>query len=379
MKKNMARFHDLKVEVVNQPNDEIRNHISRTVLGTPGGIMYRQVGAVNKLNSMGQVYFMNLRKSTRLLGTAGLAHRMVNNGSKTFSSYYIRYFSIFAPLRVKSYKEKKKELKERQGGESSLLKNSPIRDKVIHLFDNMADLNDESIPPEVRSFSYAFIEKENYRSMDFSSMIGYVTTREVATILFSRFFPKRKKNVDFITPEEKPEILNRLQERYAGYTAFFKDHIFYNDHYFVYREKGEAIAGVQANLVEWDVLEIPGRKGKLIMNIVPKLPLISRLFQPGSFKFAAFESIYYKPGYEKFLITLFESVCAILGVYVGITWLDTGSQVYEDLTKVGNLGILGKVMKSQPGVARVKFLDIPENEQKEFFEKPIYISAFDNT
>ncbi len=375
----MLRYHDIQVDVVNQADDDIRNHISRTVLGTPGGLIYRLVDTVNKLGSMGQVYFINLRKGTRLLGTAGLAHRMVKNGSKAYSSYYIRYFSIFAPLRVKTYKERKKELKETKSRENPFTKNSIIKDKVILFFDNMADLNDNSVPTGTKSFSFAFIENKNLRSLDFSSMMGYITTREFATLIFSRFYPKKNKNVDFAKPEEKAEILEKLCTTYSEYTAFYSDHIFYKDQYFVYTEQGEIIAGVQANVVEWKILEFPGRNGAFLMKLIPKLPFMSKLFQPGSFKFAAFEGVFYKPGKEKLVLSLLESACAMLGVNVGLSWMDTGSHIFSDLGNVGNMGFLGHVMKSQPAVVRVKFLDIPEADQKEFFEKPAYISVFDMT
>ncbi len=375
----MLKYHDLKVEVVNQASDDIQNHISRTILGTPRGLIYRLVDTVNKLGDMGLVYFMTLRKSTRLLGTVGLVHRMAKNGSKSFSTYYIRYFSIFAPLRVKSYKERKKELKEAKKQGNIFKKNNLIKDKVIPFFDNMASLNDPSMSSGTKSISFAYIEKKNYRSMDFSSMMGYITTREFATLVFSRFYPKKNENVSVISPEEKSEVLEKLNEKYFDYTTFYTDNIFYKDQYFVHKEKGEIVAGVQANRVEWEILEFPGRNGALLMKMVPKLPLMSKLFQPGSFKFAAFEGIYYKPGHEKKLPGLFESACTMLGVNVGLSWMDTESSLYKDVIEAGNLGFLCKVMKSQPANVRVKFLDVPENEQKEFFEKPAYISVFDMT
>ena len=375
----MLKYHDLRVEVVNQAGDDIKTHISKTILGTPGGLIYRLVDTVNKLGDMGLVYFMTLRKSTRLLGSVGLVHRMAKNGSKSFSTYYIRYFSIFAPLRIKTYKERKKELKEAKKQGNIFQKNNLIKDKVIPFFDNMTSLNDPSIPSDTKSFSFAYIEKKNYRSMDFSSMMGYITTREFATLVFSRFYPKKNENVSVISSEEKPWVLKKLNEKYFDYTTFYTDNIFYKDQYFVYKEKGEIVAGVQANRVEWEILEFPGRNGAFLMKMVPKLPLMSKLFQPGSFKFAAFEGIYYKPGHENKLPGLFESACTMLGVNVGLSWMDTESFLYQDVIEAGNLGFLGKVMKSQPANVRVKFLDVPENEQKEFFEKPAYISVFDMT
>jgi|GEM_PF-6157695 len=37
--KNKAHFYDLRYEVVTDPGEDIRKHISNTILGTPGGML----------------------------------------------------------------------------------------------------------------------------------------------------------------------------------------------------------------------------------------------------------------------------------------------------------------------------------------------------
>lgn len=384
MARNMLRFHDLKVDVVEKVNDNIRNHISRTILGTPGGLLYRLVDSVNKLDEVGRIIFMTLSKGTRLLGTVGFVHRMVHNGDKICNGYYIRYFSIFAPLRLKKYKSRKERQKERKNEpgkakENSLLKHSFIKEKVLDFFDNMTQLNQTGVEMKMKTLSYAYIEKKNLRSIDFSSIMGYETIREFITVEFSRFFPRRNKQVEKIKPGEKNEMLGKLNDFYKNHTLFYTDNIFYKNQYFVLRKEGEIVAGVQANCVEWEVLEMPGKNGELIMKVVPKIPLISRLFQPHNFRFAAFEGIWYKKGHEKSLLTLFESACAILDLNVGLSWFDTESPVLKDLYNVGGLGWLNKVMAPHPAAIRVRFFDYSEKEKQEFRKQPAYISAFDMT
>jgi len=372
--KNKAHFYDLRYEVVTDPGEDIRKHISNTILGTPGGMLYRLKDSIKKLDELKNPFFLTLRKGHRLLGTVGLVHRMVKNANITYSSYYVRYFSIFAPMRSKS-RSKKKESPKR----NLLLKQSNLKEKIVGFFNNMHDLNDKSMDKEIKTISYAFIEKENYRSMDFSSMIRYETVRELNAIFFSRFFPKEKKNVGRILPEEREKLIESLKEMYSEYTMFFTDNLFYNDQYFVLRQGDEIVAGVQANPVEFEIFEMPGFTGKVLMNILPKLPLLSRLFQPGKFRFAAFEGIYYKPGHERFLIPLFESVCAKYGMNIGVTWLDNGSMIFHHLKKIGRMGFFGKLKKTVPGAVRLKFFNVPEEERMNFCKKPAYISAYDIT
>jgi hypothetical protein len=376
----MLRFYDLNVDVVEGATDNIRNHISRTILGTPGGLLYRLVDSVNKLDKVGRLIFMTLSKGTRLLGTVGFVHRLVHNGDKMCNAYYIRYFSIFAPLRLKKYKSRKeRQKKPGKAKEANLLKQNFIKEKVLDFFDNMPQLNQTEKEKTLKTLSYAYIEKKNLRSIDFSSMMGYETIREFVTIEFSRFFPKKNKLVDRVKPKEKNEILKKLNDFYKDHTLFYTDNIFYKDQYFVLKEDGEIVAGVQANCVEWEVLEMPGKNGELIMKVVPKIPLISRLFQPHNFRFAAFEGIWYKNGYEKSLLTLFESTCAMLDLNVGLSWFDSESPVLQDINRSGGLGLLNKVMASHPAAIRVRFFDYPWEEKLKFSKMPVYISAFDMT
>ena len=65
------------------------------------------------------------------------------------------------------------------------------------------------------------------------------------------------------------------------------------------------------------------------------------------------------------------AVCERLRVACSLFATDRSPQTSQNSkTQLGHL--IGPVV-------RVKFLDIPEADQKEFFEKPAYISVFDMT
>ncbi len=375
----MIRFHDLNVDIVEKATDDIRKHIERIILGTPGGILYRQVGAVKKLNDVGRVFFMTLKKGTRLLGMVGFVHRLVNNGDRCFISLNIRYFSIFAPLRLKTKKAKISRKEKTGSKEAPLLKQSFMKRKLIDIFDKMPDLVKQGSNKKLKLISVAYVAKENIRSMDFSSLMGYQTVREFITFEFSRFFPKQSKLVSRILPEEKIDLKRKLKLLYKDHTLYFPDYVFYNDQYFILKKDGEILAGVQANPVEWEVLEMPGKTGELIMKVIPWIPFVSSIFRPDSFKFAAFEAVWYKKGNEKLLPVLFESACAMLKVNVGLAWFDSESPALKDIKGVGKLGLLGKMIGSQPADVRFRFYDFSEEEKQDFYNKPAYISSFDVT
>ena len=47
--------------------------------------------------------------------------------------------------------------------------------------------------------------------------------------------------------------------------------------YFVWEENGEVLAGVEVKSIHWAIKSIPGLGGKIIVNVIPKLPFISHI------------------------------------------------------------------------------------------------------
>ena len=254
-----------------------------------------------------------------------------------------------------------------------------MKEKLIGYFDKMDRLNPDPAVNNLGTLSYAFIEQENLRSVQFSSLMGYKTVREFETIYFSRFYPKPIQGVRLANPSEITWLRQRLHEMYAEYTLFFDDHLFRNDHYYVYVVENKIVAGVQAEPVHWEIIEMPGIMGWVFMNLVPRLPLFSKLFQPRKFTFSAFEGLWVKQGCEEKIPELFESVCALQDQNVGLSWVDTKSPLSAILNAHSDFGLLSKVKSSVPGAVRIKFVKVPEARQKEFFNKPAYISAYDVT
>jgi len=236
--RKIIHFHELNVEVTTRADEDIRKHISRTVLGTPGKMRYRQTNAVSRMEAIKNIWFLSLRKKNRLLGTVGLAYRLVKGKRANLNAFYVRYFSIFAPLRSKGRFKQRSRPDDSEKGKQTFMK-----EKLIGYFDKMDTLNPDPAIKNLDTLSYAFIEQENKRSVEFSSLMGYKTVREFETIYFSRFYPKPAERVRLANPSEIPWLRRHLNEMYAGYTLFFDDHLFRNDHYYVYIEENEIVVG----------------------------------------------------------------------------------------------------------------------------------------
>jgi hypothetical protein len=379
--KEVLKYLKLSVKVEEEPGEEIRTHLKNTLLGTPGKLRYRHTSFDTKFPFLGRVYFLILRKSEKLLGSIAFSIREIRSFDTSQDAWYIRYFSVHAPLRDATFKRKrmkrseKRRLRKRKPHGDSLLKNFvqpyfDLPDK--HLTNN----GDEKKP----SLVYAYVEADNLRSWNFTELVGFETVGKVCTTIFDRYTPRKHSKVFLIEESEKPAQLERLKEFYKYYSLFTEQNIFYGNYYLVYKKNGEILAGCQANPEVWELVDYPGsRMNQLLMKYGTRLPVIRKMFDPGYQKFIAVEGIWFKQGCEKYLIPLLESACAIHGHHAAAIWLDKKSPLVEQIRALGKLGIMGKLMKPAEVDIRVKFNHYREEDKKPYFERPAYTSCFDMT
>ncbi len=366
----LARFDKLHVEIIRKPDEELLRHLRETVLGTPGGLQYQHTQVREKLAHIRDIYFMLLKKSGHLLGSVGLVSRSTSAGNTAYSSWYVRYFSIRAPLR--SRKPQPETAMKEASRSSGLLKSV-----AMPFFDDPGKLRSGEAREEGASFLYAYIEEANVRSLRFSEDMGLKTCRHFATVLFSRMKPQESSRVRRAVPEEYPAIREQLKKFYAGHTMYYPGNLFVNGNYFVHTEDGRMVAGLQAHSDAWKIMGRGGLAGKLLLKVLPGIPFVRRIFNPDDFRFLAIEGLWYEVGYERVLGTLLSSVCARLGVRLAMLWLDTGSPVLKAVDEHVDTGLFGRVVKRTEAQIRVRFYGFTLEAMEEFCRKPAYLSAFD--
>jgi hypothetical protein len=148
--KEIAKYHKLQVKVEQEPAQDIINHLKNTVIGTPGRLLYRLTGIEKKIRSLGTCYFLVLRKLNRLIGTIGFVLRTTYSQDVSHNSWYIRYFSIRAPLRTKIHKKEDYDNKSSSG--DNILKDS-IKDYFYEPNRMLGKISD----PNQKTFIYAYI------------------------------------------------------------------------------------------------------------------------------------------------------------------------------------------------------------------------------
>jgi len=324
--------------------------LGSVVYGT-NGPLYRHADAPEKIKHIIRPLFFTLEKENKTIGTCTFLEREVRLKNKTYKGWYSRYFAI-AP--------------ENQG---TIFGNLLLK----HIRNYFEETTKQP------SVFYGYVDNANPRSDKLLRHTGLQVIRRFETFVFSRIFPKKDKRVTRINEKDKPEIIALLREQYKNYSFLNLEPLFLHDTYFVLKNGNEILAGIRANKVKWKMCHLPGLSGKILMQVLPHTPLISRLFNPDDFSYLGFEGIYCKPGFEKELFVLMESVCAELKLYTGMVWMDPGSDLHDRIKSAGNWGIMNTLKDNIPVNVVAAFRNMPEQEQLEFRKNPVYISAFDLT
>ena len=339
---------DIVIEVTLQRPQEMIDMLSSILWGTNGPI-YSKTGIAEKVHNTVNMHSILLKKAGKIIGICGLSERTLKIGDQWVTGQYVRNFSVDKAYQGKGY--------------SKLL------------MDNLKNYFTSILPePYV---GYAFIEGSNVRSQKVADFLGYPIVRKFDTTLFSRLFPRQHPNARRAAKADHDNIKNCLTEFYKNYSfvQFYKT--FYKDDYFVLEENGELIAGVQAFKVKWNVHNIKGFSGKIMMNVLPYIPIANRLFHP-NFKFLVFDSMFCKEGKEEQLLQLLEDVLNRFDdVYSGWVMLDQKAPLYQNLNKINKWGILNSIQSPFPAAVVMNVHGLPVSVLEEAKNQPAYIAGFD--
>lgn len=358
-------FQHLKniVTHTHEPDKSILDLLVNTTIGT-NGAKYQHLHTTKKIHSLFKPHYITIRRNEKVVGNMTVCERKLFVKEKKIDSLYVRYFS-FAKLFQSSGKQNKKS---RQSIFEKYL-------KELFSTSNMDVYN----PDHKQSIYWAFIDPENNRSWNMAGRFGFETIGYFSTYAFSRFFPKKNKSVGRIQPVEIESIWKDIKLFYKDYTNLSKTHLFENDNYFVYRENGKIVAGIQVFDVHWRIDAMPGTKGKILVNTLPYIPFVRRIINPKNYQFLATEGLFWKEGFESKVEELLEAVLAESGKNSMLMWFDDGDDKMINQFNAMNVGLMQK-MKSDNSIEVVaKFNNFDSELKANMVNSKKYISGFDTT
>jgi len=259
-------------------------------------------------------------------------------------------------------------------------KRSTVLGRFIQpVFADPAQLRDGRTGTDQPSIIFAIIDKTNLRSMNFSAQMGLDTIGTLAAFSFSRLKPRRSGRIERVEEEQREDILKQIREYYRDYTLFYADSIFKNNDYYIIREEGRMVAGLQIYQVTWQIVDFGGRLTNMLAGLFSRIPRLKNRIKKDEISFLAFDAIYCEPGREKVLYELMEGVLERRNHTIGMMMMDVESDLYAIFRNRKKLGVLHKVLGTSFADIRVRFIQIPEEVKHTFLNQPTYIPTYDNS
>lgn len=314
------------------------------------GAVYEHKNTEAHIRLMHHPTLIAIHENAKMQGTAVFCNTPVSAGDKQYNCYYIRYFAASKEIKGKGVMKK----------------------YAVKVMEAIRDNEKE------KTVFFACVEKGNSASYKTVQHAGYNNIGVIKTNGFSRFFPKAIKNIEQVkTDAIRNEVMSLLKKQYEQHALVQFNSIFLHDDYFILRENGEIVAGCQFHRVHWVINKMPGFMGKIIMNVVPLIPLLNKLFNPKKFEFLAFEGIYYKPGYENRLMELFEGLLAKEKLKSAMYWMGESCPLRKRILENSKPGLLHSFIKNSDAFIMASFHDLNETEITELKSRPLFASAFD--
>lgn len=347
-------------------SENILSLLKNTILGTPGKLRYKHTETENTIKKLSGLRFIQIKKRTRVLGTAGFIDRNVSIGSTPLKTTYVRYLSVYNPFRNHKRSRRKKVVIKKRG---------VLRNEIENIFKE--ELERPFKNSDQKGLFYAYVESDNSLSRDLCSSFGFKKIRDINTYLFSRFFPTKQKDVLRIGNKEYEVFRESLLHFYKEHNFVFTDSIEDFGTCFVLKHGGKKVAGIRAIPVHWKIVEMPGLKGFLMLKVLPKIPFFNRLFKPDKLKFLAFDCLWFQEKHSDKVQKLMEHACSELGFYMGMIWEDADSVTTKSLLTTTKLGLLHKIN----GVVKADLMARQINTSFQDFstikDKPAFVSAVD--
>ena len=359
-------YSDLKVTTEKGYSKSIQDLLNNTVLGTPGKLRYKHTETEKNIEKLSNLSFIQIKKRERVLGTAGFIERNITLNDTFVKALYVRYLSVYNPF--KNLGNSKTNIKPDK-------KPNALRSSIEEIFNRELEKPFKSV--NQTGIYYAYVEADNLLSFNLCKSFGFKPIRIINTFLFSRFFPKEKKEISVVKKERHSAFRESLHDFYRDHNFVFSDSLDDYGSCFELKKNEEAIAGIRAIPVHWKIIELPGLKGFLMLKILPRIPLFKKLFNPEELRFLAFDSLWYKEGNSDKISDLMEHACALLDYNLGMVWQDEESLTAKEVLSSNNLGILHKLNGKVSAHLKTREINMSKENYSALKNKPAFVSAID--
>ena len=355
-----------EVGAIKEPTTQILRLLTSMTVGSKGAqYLLKNIG--ERMVQMGSKYIMYMTQKGKTISTYTADLRTTDEDFGQVNAYYIRYFAFSDNVQASNEQQESKNKPD--GIFKSLVKRflskSPATFGINH-----------GENPDLPSFYYAFFDAENFRSTDLSKLMGLYPVGEFDTFSFTRMSPKRHKKVEKLEKVHYHSMKDKVRNFYSDFSVYNDHFMFVNDAYYVWKEDGVVVAGLQANKCNWEIKKMSGLNGFFMLNILPYLPIVRNYFNPKKFDFLTYDFVYVKPGYEDKLPLLMETLMQQHEVTFSLIWQDVKSPLHAMFAAM-DLGFLSNFSNVPTGKIMMTTNRVSEDQLNDIVKKPMFTCAMD--
>ncbi|NJN27339.1 MAG: hypothetical protein HC819_15870 [Cyclobacteriaceae bacterium] len=340
--------------ICRSPSEQVIGLLEANAIGTPGkSMVYKHARVEEKVKAVPNPYFANLCIRNRLYGTICLSKRTIFNCGVPREAFYLRYFTFRESVRSFDPDSRKSN------------KTSPLRDEISALLDG------HGLAYSGELLLYAYVDADNVRSERLIKEFGFHKVGDFQLVPFSRIFTKHHLAVKIADEKIRHRIKEQLHQAHQHQQLVSYEFLFLHGKYFYIEENNEMVCGVQAIPDTWLVKELPGWMGKILLRVVPGIPLLRRLFDP-EYQFVFLEAVFCLPGHESKLSVLFQSALHHFGRHSAVLCVDRRAKIYSQI-KQNNLGLTHKLQ----GEKTIDIVVKTSRSQSISSDIPFNISGYD--
>lgn len=339
-------------KISEKPLPEIVSLLEQTRLGT-NGAQYRHLDTAQRIRKVENPLFLYIQRHERVLGNITFSRRKMKEGE---SAFYIRYFAFDSSWSSSG--------KGNEKYRNSLLKSG------LEVFFDCAFQGEYGEPADL---FYAYIEPANSRSMWMAHQFSFTPHTTFVTWSFSRLLPKLANGFFSLDEQFQRTYAEQLEKTYSEHTLFYPHHTKQAEHIYGIVENNRLVCACAVHVVNWEIVRLPGKLGQVWTKVLPFVPLLRRVVNPKSHRFATVEGIVVDPEYAHRLKDLFESILAATETHLLLSWYDENDHVLAKHFGAQKRGLAKLLLPLQRAYVMTKSKEPPLVQAT----KPVYISAFD--
>ncbi len=321
--------------------------LQRIVWGS-GGVQYTIHNIADTLNRLSKPHFLSLTENGQLVAVTTLNQKTTRLAGKTYPAIYSYGISVDVPKRGLGY--------------GTLMAEQRLRYGLSKMGE--------------KGLFYGYIEATNINSLKTNTKVGSESIGQYHVLVVSRLRPM--DNARFQRPKatRRDQLVQLLSNQYENHALVDLDQSVEIENYYILEQKDEIVTGLQCERHQLTIRHLSGATGQTILNLLPHIPVLRRLFPKRNLHFLRFGNIYAKKGMEAEIFNLMEALLARYQLNFGLIYMDKRSPLYQKLKEVGMFGVFHALV-DVPVYVMAFLKGFSESEVADIRSQALFISMMD--